>query len=376
MFINTRDVHRQALITSSRIPQRDCSICLYPRSSNRPATKSRSDSLTYTRERSDSRNSSLVVRAPLPTWLASEREVPHPLQVLISHHFQMTPSLRWVFLLALVGCAASIPSRFVDDACVLLCHPRTRSSPEGVCELRGVQSGSVLDQARIIVSRCLKLCDRQLTSSVRASCFALTSFLAAHRECRCSSTDAMRTNVNIPSLVDELAEEVVSSSPLGKIVISALHTALLHKDVEPADGYDLIADHHESGSLAHGTETKNTKQHDVEQPPINVNSNYTARLMEDDQSDTTAASGNSDEDDNVDWEMWCMEQCNNGHGGDACRCDIIPWFSPHTVREYVEEEVTGSSSSRGRAWIYISCRVNRPGRPVRLSDFGHNQGEL
>ena len=26
----------------------------------------------------------------------------------------------------------------------------------------------------------------------------------------------------------------------------------------------------------------------------------------------------------VDWDRWCMNQCDNGKGGSACNCDIIP----------------------------------------------------
>ncbi|XP_076647977.1 uncharacterized protein LOC143356297 [Halictus rubicundus] len=26
----------------------------------------------------------------------------------------------------------------------------------------------------------------------------------------------------------------------------------------------------------------------------------------------------------VDWDLWCMAQCDNGHGGSACNCDLIP----------------------------------------------------
>ncbi|XP_032682451.1 uncharacterized protein LOC116849423 [Odontomachus brunneus] len=234
----------------------------------------------------------------------------------------MTPPLRWVFLFVLVGCATSIPLPFVNDACVLLCHPRARSSPEGVCELRGAQSGSVLDLARIIVSRCLKLCDHQQPSSARVSCFALRSFLGTRRGCHCPSTHVMRTNARIPSLVDELAEDVVSLS-FGEIVISALHAALLREDVD-AEGHDLIVDDYESGSrLAHDAENEKSKQHDVEQPPTGNNGHGTI-LLQGEQTDSNAGSDSFVGDDDVDWEKWCMHQCNIGLGGNACNCDIIP----------------------------------------------------
>lgn len=215
----------------------------------------------------------------------------------------MTPSLRWVFLLALVGCAASIPSPLVDDACVLLCHPGVRSSPEGVCELRGAQSGSVLDLARITISRCLKLCDHQLPSSVRVSCSALRLFLGACRGCRCPSTlHVMRTDEKIPSLVDELAMEVVSSSPLGAIVITVLHEALFREDAGSADGYDLIADDYESGGrLAHHADNEKPKRPNVEQPPMDIDGHDVVRLLQNDQTDSEVSDY---EEDQADWALW------------------------------------------------------------------------
>lgn len=56
-------VYRQALITSSRIPQWACSVLLCPCLSHAAAMKSHSVSLECTEARSDSRNSSLAVRA-------------------------------------------------------------------------------------------------------------------------------------------------------------------------------------------------------------------------------------------------------------------------------------------------------------------------
>ncbi|EFN79404.1 uncharacterized protein LOC105187831 [Harpegnathos saltator] len=218
----------------------------------------------------------------------------------------MTPPLRWVFLLALVGCAASVPSPPVDDACVLLCHPRARSSPEGVCELRAAQSGSVLDQARIIVSRCLKLCDHRLPSSVRVSCSTLRSFLGAFRGCRCSSSRVMRSNARVSSLVDELAEEIVSSSPLGEIVIFVLHAALSREDAG-AEGNGPIVDDYEAASRPiRDAEDEKPRRYDAEQPAVDVDRHDggTVRLQADQTQDTNAASSSSEDDDSVDWGTW------------------------------------------------------------------------
>lgn len=45
-----------------------------------------------------------------------------------------------------------------------------------------------------------------------------------------------------------------------------------------------------------------------------------------DATDTTNApeDGTDSKEDPIDWDMWCMTQCDNGLGGSACHCDIIP----------------------------------------------------
>ncbi|XP_015177008.1 PREDICTED: protein DDB_G0268328, partial [Polistes dominula] len=38
----------------------------------------------------------------------------------------------------------------------------------------------------------------------------------------------------------------------------------------------------------------------------------------------SSAPNNPTDSDEIDWDMWCMAQCDIGHGGSACECDIIP----------------------------------------------------
>lgn len=244
----------------------------------------------------------------------------------------MTPPFQWVCLLALVGCAVSAPAPFAGDACALLCHPVPRSFPEGVCEFRRIQSGSVLDQARIIVCRCLKLCDHQQSFTEGFSCHALISLLGSQlgsRECRCSSYP-ISTNAEISSLVNKLAEDVVlaisSSSPsLKERLIRALQATLL--DYAQLENVDVeavsLVDDSRSDRLAHEAEDVKLDRDDIEQHPMDIDDEG-AELPEDDRKDTSSPSDSSEES-AVDWEQWCMSQCNNGHGGNACRCDLIPW---------------------------------------------------
>ncbi|KAI4482340.1 hypothetical protein M0804_008891 [Polistes exclamans] len=38
----------------------------------------------------------------------------------------------------------------------------------------------------------------------------------------------------------------------------------------------------------------------------------------------SSAPDNPSNSDEIDWDLWCMAQCDIGHGGSACECDIIP----------------------------------------------------
>ena len=48
------------------------------------------------------------------------------------------------------------------------------------------------------------------------------------------------------------------------------------------------------------------------------------RVIEKLNSDDLIARADTSEEPAVDWDQWCMAQCDNGRGGSACNCDIIP----------------------------------------------------
>ncbi|EZA52346.1 hypothetical protein DMN91_006692 [Ooceraea biroi] len=158
----------------------------------------------------------------------------------------MTPLFCWVFLLALVGRAASLPAPLVNDACALVCNPGAETEgererrerdpnqypryPKGVCKL---QSKSDHDQAKVLVSHCLKLCANDLSEASELNCFVLRSSIESELGCYCPalvplSPNTMRLHENwrITHLVNELAKDLVSNifnSPIEQGVICELH---------------------------------------------------------------------------------------------------------------------------------------------------------
>lgn len=155
----------------------------------------------------------------------------------------MTPTFCWVFLLALVGRATSMPQPLIVDACALLCNPGAETESEQArdpvlfpryakvnCKL---QSDAEHHQAWVIASECLKLCNRELTISLEVNCIALRSSLQANLGCYCEALTPLSPNTmrlheswRLNYLVKELATDilnVITESPLDKLILCELH---------------------------------------------------------------------------------------------------------------------------------------------------------
>ncbi|XP_071570939.1 uncharacterized protein [Temnothorax nylanderi] len=139
----------------------------------------------------------------------------------------MTPTLCWVFLLALVGRATSVPRPLVVDACALLCNPGAETEsererdpvlfpryPKVNCKL---QSNSDEHQALVIASHCLKLCNPDVSITSEIYCFALRGSLQANLGCNCEALSPLSPNTmrlheswRLNFLVKELASDILS----------------------------------------------------------------------------------------------------------------------------------------------------------------------
>lgn len=167
----------------------------------------------------------------------------------------MTPTFCWVFLLALVGRATSVPRPLVVDACALLCNPGAETEseqerdkvlfpryPKVNCKL---QSNSDDHQAWIIASHCFKLCNDELSIASEVNCFALRSSLQANLGCYCEALTPLSPNTmrlheswRLNFLVKELASDildVILESPLDTIILCEIHQELF-KNVKLSGG--------------------------------------------------------------------------------------------------------------------------------------------
>lgn len=171
-----------------------------------------------------------------------------PFRILISHHFQMTPSSRWMFLgmLALANIVASVPPPLVTDACSLLCNPGAETEedrmrdpnvfariPKASCE---IQSGDDHDQARIIMRHCLKLCSFDLTVDSVANCAAMLSTFTAELGCYCEALSPLSPNTHrlgeqwrLDALVEYLSQDlftIILGLELDTLILCDIHNEL------------------------------------------------------------------------------------------------------------------------------------------------------
>nr|XP_012230050.1 PREDICTED: uncharacterized protein LOC105676597 [Linepithema humile] len=165
----------------------------------------------------------------------------------------MTPSFCWVFLLALVGRARSVPDPVVVDACALLCNPGAETESERARDKNlypryakvncHPQSVSDDDQAWRIASHCLKLCNEELSVESEVNCFALRSSLGSNLGCYCEALTPLSPNTmrlheswRLNFLVKELAKDIMAvilDSPLDMMILCEIHKELYH------EGYTL-----------------------------------------------------------------------------------------------------------------------------------------
>ncbi|KAL0119016.1 hypothetical protein PUN28_009565 [Cardiocondyla obscurior] len=172
----------------------------------------------------------------------------------------MTPTFRWVFLLALllavVGRAASVPRAIMVDACALLCNPGAETEsererdpvlfpryPKVNCEL---QSQSDEHQAWVIASHCMKLCGDVLSVSSEVNCFALRSSIQSSLGCNCDtaapsnpSTMRLHETWRLNFLVNEISKDILTtilSSPLDTFILCDIHKELFASDLDLTEG--------------------------------------------------------------------------------------------------------------------------------------------
>ncbi|KAG7188767.1 hypothetical protein KM043_008385 [Ampulex compressa] len=273
---------------------------------------------------------------------------------------KMTPLTRWVFLVPLLGLAASLPAEIRDDACVWLCHAQDSSEEHGGrgCSHERIVPQSDSDRSQEWRLLCLIPCretggDLPVFDGSR-DCFELRRALITARECSCWPRKAERRPLDhrfgeyvdlnaitwrgvdwLRSLLEGLQRLKRSGASLkearaaGSMEVfdwkrvlegrvegssrfrSVLAPNLVVKKDGPPGGPVEVPGVEEVDDM--GMEEEEEEEEEVE---VDVGNKETHT--------GTTKDPNSSEEGHIDWEMWCMAQCDNGQGGSACNCDIIP----------------------------------------------------
>lgn len=274
----------------------------------------------------------------------------------------MTPLFCWVFLLALVGRAASMPAPLVNDACALVCNPGAETEgererrerdpiqypryPKGICKL---QSSTDQDQARVLVSYCLKLCANELSDAAELNCFVLRSSFESHLGCYCPalvplSPNTMRLHENwrITHLVNELSRDLVSTiftSPIEQTVICELHREVFPDSTNTggqigtkcrAQATDTSGKHTKRDYSFMNRLKDSIRQQGRGDDIVNVHPNVLEKNMEDKlneerneeeaQQDEPVINLKSMKDANG-YEIFCNQQCKTDNPHHDCRCE-------------------------------------------------------
>ncbi|KOC66363.1 hypothetical protein WH47_08755 [Habropoda laboriosa] len=225
----------------------------------------------------------------------------------------MTPLPWWVLLALLLVVVASYP---VDHACARLCRVRN-TSPEitGGCEH---QQKLVLQFSggRFPIQRLFRLCltpcqgsstSNSLSFDVSQACRSFRDSLIERHGCICDDLHDVRAR----NLEEE--DRKVEGFEAGQL--------------NEADEWNLpkkFAKHRPASSFDDLYQLMLTKKQAYK------DTMEITKLEENilDSADTEDAilgkMEGSNEESSIDWDLWCMAQCDNGKGGSACNCDIIP----------------------------------------------------
>ncbi|CAD1477545.1 unnamed protein product [Heterotrigona itama] len=230
----------------------------------------------------------------------------------------MTPLRRWVLLALLLAAVAAHP---LEHACVHLCRARDTSLEKitGVCQHQQklvLQSSGGRFPIHRLFSLCLTPCHGSsdlLVFDDSHACRTFRKTLIRYHGCSCNDVDheGTRNGEEDPWRGKEFEEDGESKM---------LKKADEEQAVVPADvvrGQGLKIKDLPATKLEMGEDTLDKA--DVEDADTDD-----AGKEESEDVAATGNEANSTDETSVDWDRWCMTQCDHGNGGSACHCDLIP----------------------------------------------------
>lgn len=240
----------------------------------------------------------------------------------------MTPLPRWVFLaLLLAGASAALE----DDACVLLCRAQNRGLEiAGACDhqqRQALQSGGGRFPLQRLLELCLTPCsgssgspnDRLFDGSEICRFFRQT--LICRRACSCElvEDDWTRTfgqDAEVERFLEDLEYNELKLQYLYSLRMPGTWTigepAVASDDVGKEQGLSREFSEDEM-KLAESDEVEPEEEAEEEGEEASVVAEIGNAPVQDSTEEST-----------VDWDTWCITQCDSGQGGAACNCDIIP----------------------------------------------------
>ena len=257
----------------------------------------------------------------------NHRNVFSSASVSISHHFQMTPLPRWVLLSLLLATVAAHP---VHHACVHLCHARNTTSPEitGVCDHHRdhlvLQSGAARSPYLFVL--CLTPCHGAASPDTlryddTPVCRAFRESLVERHVCSCRHVDRDERARKLDGEQEEEKEEEEEEEDRGRRAEELERYRLNEIDGTASRKIDErwsvpLLPSSVGDQRGISEENLSGRSEEMGIDTSSAEKNATA--------DNLSPNDSPMDEDSMDWDLWCISQCDNGKGGSACHCDIIP----------------------------------------------------
>nr|XP_033334347.1 uncharacterized protein LOC117225134 [Megalopta genalis] len=232
----------------------------------------------------------------------------------------MTPLPRWVLLASLLASVGAHPG---EHACVRLCLAAKRMSgtARGCHDHRRLvlqSSGGRLPSHQQLFSLCLNPCgepgspnSRQFDSSV--TCRVYRQSLIRDHGCHCDwkTGDGRHLEADLENLLQDVDHHPLRRSSILDPLKKGVDDRVL-VPADPADRWKSIVPFENKMQLVEDNAVDRLGIRER----LGTGGTFDSSPEKQDAADTAESP--------VDWDLWCMAQCDNGRGGSACNCDLIP----------------------------------------------------